>query len=52
MKKYKVIKTIAGYYLALILGGGLYAQISPSFPSVGRLAAWVDNYPDSLIITK
>lgn len=52
MKKYKVIKSLQGYYLAVVLGTGLLSQISPFFSSVGRLAEWVDNYPDNITIIK
>lgn len=52
MKKCKVIKSLQGYYLAVVLGAGILSQISPLFPSVGRLAEWVDNYPENITIIK
>lgn len=52
MKKCKIIKSLQGYYLAVVLGTGLFSQISPFFSSVGRLAEWVDNYPDNITIIK
>lgn len=52
MKKCKVIKSLHGYYLAVVLGAGILSQISPLSSSVGRLAEWVDNYPDNIIIIK
>lgn len=51
MKKYKVLKSISGFYLAAILIGG-NSRISPFFSSVSLLAEWVDNYPDRLTIIK
>lgn len=52
MKKYKIVKTFAGYFLAVCLSSGIINQISPLFPSVGLLADWLDNYNENIIITK
>lgn len=52
MKKYRIIKTLKGYCLAVVLSSGICNQISPLFPSVGLLADWVDNYTDNITISR